>query len=72
MMNGILGYYRDTRYGGEKFNDFVDRVGVAPFEELAAPYREVGALNKENLETYMDWGHKTLYRLERGEGECAV
>lgn len=72
LMNGILGYYRDARYGGEKFNDFVDRVGVAPFEELAAPYREVGALNKENLETYMDWGHKILYKLERGEGECAV
>ena len=54
------------------FNDFVDRVGTAPFEELAGQFREVGALNKENLDTYIDWGKTILYKLERGEGECAV
>ncbi len=72
FMDDILAHYKENRNDGESFNDFVDRVGVAPFEELASQYREVGALNKENLDTYVDWGKAILYKLERGEGECAV
>lgn len=72
FMTGILSYYQDQRDDGETFNDFVDRVGTAPFEALADQYKEVGALNKENLDTYIDWGKTILYKLERGEGECAV
>lgn len=72
FMNGIIDYYQDNRSSGEKFNSFVDRVGVGPFEELAGGYRDVGLLNKQNLDTYMDWGKTILYKVERGEGECAV
>ena len=72
FMDGILSHYQANRTDGETFNDFVDRVGTTPFEELAGQYREVGALNKENLDTYIDWGKTILYKLERGEGECAV
>jgi len=72
MITGVLSYYQSERSDGEKFNDFVDRVGVAPFEELLGKFREVGKLNKENLDSYMDWGKTILYKLERGEGECAV
>jgi sulfite reductase beta subunit-like hemoprotein len=72
LMTAILTYYRDDRTDGEKFNDFVDRVGTAPFEEMAGKFREVGKLNKENIGAYMDWGQTILYKLERGEGECAV
>ncbi len=72
FMDDILAHYKSERSDGESFNDFVDRVGTEPFEQLAAQYREVGALNKENLDTYVDWGKTILYKLERGEGECAV
>ena len=72
FVNDVLNHYTTNRQDGEGFNDFVDRVGVTPFEELAVPYREVGSLTKENLDTYMDWGKTILYKLERGEGECAV
>ncbi len=72
FMTDILTYYQDGRSDGERFNDFVDRVGTAPFEELAGRYREVGALNKANLGTYMDWGKTVIFKLERGEGECAI
>ncbi len=72
MMNALLAHYRDNRNGGETFNDYVDRVGVEPFEELLSQYKEVGKLNKETLATYMDWGKTILYKVERGEGECAV
>ena len=72
FMNEIISYYQNQRSEGEPFNDFVDRVGTEPFENLAAQFRDVGSLNKENLDTYMDWGKTILYKLERGEGECAV
>ena len=72
FMTDILTYYQGDRTDGERFNDFVDRVGTAPFEEMAGRYREVGALNKANLGTYMDWGKQVIFKLERGEGECAI
>ena len=72
FMNEIISFYQDNRSKEEPFNDFVDRVGTDPFEKLADQFRDVGSLNKENLDTYMDWGKTILYKLERGEGECAV
>jgi sulfite reductase beta subunit-like hemoprotein len=71
-VKALLDYYKANRKQGEKFNQFVDRVGVAPFETLFAEFAEVGALNRENISGYMDWGKTVLYKLERGEGECAV
>jgi sulfite reductase beta subunit-like hemoprotein len=72
LVNAVLAHYQAERTDGETFNDFVDRVGTAPFEEIAGEFRDVGKLNKETLNTYMDWGKTVLYKLERGEGECAV
>ncbi len=72
FMNDILDLYKNDRNNNETFNDYVDRVGVEPFEQLAGKYREVGLLNKENLNSYIDWGKNIIYKLERGEGECAV
>ena len=72
MLKNVLGYYRTERQDGEEFNAFVDRVGVQPFEEIAAKFAEVGQLNKDTIDTYMDWDRTTIYKLERGEGECAV
>ncbi len=72
-LKGILDHYRQNRNDGEKFNDFVDRVGVAPFEEIFGQFKEeIGPLDRDHINTYMDWGKTVLYKLERGEGECAV
>ncbi|MEX0761167.1 MAG: nitrite/sulfite reductase [Dehalococcoidia bacterium] len=72
-LKALLGYYRENRNEGEVFNDFVDRVGTAPFEELFGKFKEeVGPLDRDHINTYMDWGKTVLYKLERGEGECAV
>jgi len=71
-VNAVLAHYQAERSEGESFNDFVDRIGTAPFEEIAGKFRDVGKLNKANLDTYMDWDRTILYKLERGEGECAV
>lgn len=69
----ILDLYKADRGEGERFNDFFDRVGKEPFEELLGQYKQkIGPLNRENIETYMDWERTVLYKVERGEGECAV
>ncbi|MDE2765808.1 MAG: nitrite/sulfite reductase, partial [Chloroflexota bacterium] len=68
----LLDYYQDQRTPGEEFNDFVQRTGTDAFEAILAEFREVGPLGKDTLDFYMDWGKTVLYKLERGEGECAV
>lgn len=68
----ILDFYQGQRQNGESFNQFVDRMGTEPFEAIAEEYKDPGLLNRENIGTYLDWGKTVLYKLERGEGECAV
>ena len=68
----VLDFYQEQRTGGEEFNDFVARMGNPAFEAIFSEFREVGPLNKGTLDFYMDWGKTVLYKLERGEGECAV
>ncbi|MFQ5859938.1 MAG: nitrite/sulfite reductase [Dehalococcoidia bacterium] len=71
-VKSILSFYQENRQEGEPFNQFVDRVGVKAFEGVLSPFREVAPLNRDTLDLYMDWGKSVLYKLERGEGECAV
>jgi sulfite reductase beta subunit-like hemoprotein len=72
VIRAVLDYYQGNRSGGETFNTFVDRVGVGPFEAIMAERQDLGPLNRENIDTYMDWNKTALYKVERGEGECAV
>ena len=72
LVRDIIYFYQEQREQDEPFNRFVDRVGTGPFEEMAGKYRDPGPLNRENLDTYLDWSKTTIYKLERGEGECAV
>lgn len=69
----IIDHYKSQRELGESFNEFMDRVGSQPFEDMFGVWKkEIGPLDREHIETYMDWGKTALYKLERGEGECAV
>ncbi|MBM3944430.1 MAG: nitrite/sulfite reductase [SAR202 cluster bacterium] len=68
----VVAYYTANRNEGEEFKDFAVRVGTEPFEELLAEFKDIGDLNKQTIQTYMDWDKTVLYKLERGEGECAV
>ncbi len=72
LVRNIVEFYQEKRHDGEKFNDFVDRLGKGPFEELAGQHAGVGPLNKDTLDTYMDWGKTILFKVERGEGECSL
>lgn len=68
----VLKYYTAERQESEGFNQFVDRVGPKAFEPLLADLKEVGPLDRNTITTYMDWDKTIPYRVERGEGECAI
>ncbi len=68
----LLAMYERYRNPGEVFNDYFDRVGAKPFEEAIRDLTLPGEFDDENQSMFIDWGKLDLYRLERGEGECAV
>lgn len=70
-VRAFLAVYKDRRQPDEPFPAFVDRVGREPFEEVAAPLSAVPSFDQAP-EFYRDWDQAMLYRVERGEGECAV
>jgi sulfite reductase beta subunit-like hemoprotein len=64
--------YEEKRNDGEDFNAFVDRTGTEQFEELIADLKLPVEFNAENLLHFIDWSRSEPYKVERGEGECAV
>ncbi len=68
----VLSHYRAERQEGERFAAFVDRVGRAPFESIIAQFDELPAFNPQAPGFYQDWDRTALYKVERGEGECAM
>ena len=71
-LKGLLDRYQAEREEGERFNGWVGRMGAGYFEEYLQDFRDVGPLDREHIENYMDWDKTIVYKLERGEGECAV
>ena len=69
----VLDFYtRERESGDERFLDFVDRVGPEAFSPLLADLQQVGPLGKDTIQLYMDWTKTIPFKVERGEGECAV
>jgi sulfite reductase beta subunit-like hemoprotein len=64
--------YEASRNDGETFNEFVDRVGTPHFEELASELTMPVEFSLSNLDQFIDWSRSDPYKVERGEGECAV
>jgi sulfite reductase beta subunit-like hemoprotein len=64
--------YEEERTDGEEFNDFVERVGTDPFEKQVKDLAMPVEFSLENLDHFMDWSRSEPYKVERGEGECAV
>lgn len=65
-------FYESDRQDGEQFSDFADRVGPEPFEDLAKDLTLAVDFSEDTKELFVDWQRTGLYKLERGEGECAV
>jgi sulfite reductase beta subunit-like hemoprotein len=64
--------YQEERSDGEEFNAFVERVGTAAFEERVKDLAMPVEFGLENLNHFIDWSRSDPYKVERGEGECAV
>jgi sulfite reductase beta subunit-like hemoprotein len=65
-------FYEDERTEGEVFNAFVARVGAKRFAELVKDLSMPVEFSVDNLMQFVDWERKEPYKVERGEGECAV
>ena len=72
VLKHVVNYYKDNRNDGEKFNQFLDRVGLEELTEVAEKAQLAVANAAPGADMYVDWERTNLYKLERGEGECAV
>lgn len=68
----FIRHYQAHRNESEGFNDFVDRVGLSEFEKLIKDLSVPVKYDDEHKHEFIDWNRTGLYRLERGEGECAA
>ncbi|MGI9020369.1 MAG: nitrite/sulfite reductase, partial [Solirubrobacterales bacterium] len=67
-----LRLYGDEREEGEEFNAFVERVGTETFEAEVKDLTMPVEFSLETLDQFVDWSRSDPYKVERGEGECAV
>jgi sulfite reductase beta subunit-like hemoprotein len=67
-----LRHYEVTRSDGEEFNEFVDRVGTAQFEEIVKDLALPPDFSLETMNQFIDWNRAEPFEVIRGEGECAV
>jgi len=67
-----LRLYEAERKDGEPFNDFVERLGIKRFEEEVAALAMPADFSLETLDQFIDWNRAEPYKVERGEGECAI
>ncbi|CAI8043049.1 Sulfite reductase [ferredoxin] 2 [Geodia barretti] len=73
VLKEIVTFYMDNRDNEtERFNDFLERVGIEEVTSVAARAQEIGHEAEGGGEMYFDWERTNQYVLERGEGECAV
>ncbi len=67
-----LRFYESDRNDGEYFTAFVERIGTEKFEELVKDLSMPAEFSLENMLQFVDWSRSEPYKVERGEGECAV
>ena len=67
-----LRLYEAEREGDEAFNAFVERVGTERFEAEVKELTLPAEFSLETMNQFIDWNRSEPYKVERGEGECAV
>ncbi len=67
-----LRLYEAGREAEETFNSFVDRVGTDDFEAEVKDLSMPIEFSLSTLDHFVDWSRSEPYKVERGEGECAV
>jgi sulfite reductase beta subunit-like hemoprotein len=64
--------YESGREEGEEFNAFAERTGAASFEEIVKDLTMPIEFSLETMQQFIDWNRSSPYKVERGEGECAI
>jgi sulfite reductase beta subunit-like hemoprotein len=68
----IRHYEAERASDSETFNEFVERVGTGEFEGLIKDLSLPVEFNLETMSQFIDWNRSEPYKVERGEGECAI
>jgi sulfite reductase beta subunit-like hemoprotein len=64
--------YEAEREEGEEFNAFAERRGAEVFEETVKDLTMPADFSLETMQQFIDWNRSSPYKVERGEGECAI
>ncbi len=64
--------YESERADGEEFNAFAERTGAGSFEEIVKDLTMPIEFSLETMQQFIDWNRSSPYKVERGEGECAI
>jgi sulfite reductase beta subunit-like hemoprotein len=64
--------YEADRNEGEEFNAFAERAGAEPFEAAVKELTLPAEFSLETMQQFIDWNRSSPYKVERGEGECAI
>jgi sulfite reductase beta subunit-like hemoprotein len=64
--------YESDRDEGEEFNAFAERAGAEPFEAAIKDLTLPAEFSLETMQQFIDWNRSSPYKVERGEGECAI
>jgi sulfite reductase beta subunit-like hemoprotein len=65
--------YEAERSGeSEEFNVYAERIGAARFEEEVKDLTLPAEFSLETMQQFIDWNRSSPYKVERGEGECAI
>ncbi len=66
----LLDLYQAERLAGEKFEGFVERIGLPRIREAVKDLTDLPP-QVQAPDAYLDWGGTERFRVETGEGECA-
>ncbi len=64
--------YEAERAEGEEFNAFAERIGGGRFEAEVKDLTLPADFSLETMQQFIDWNRSGPYKVERGEGECAI
>jgi sulfite reductase beta subunit-like hemoprotein len=64
--------YEAERAEGEEFNGFAERIGAERFEAEVKELTLPAEFSLETMQQFIDWSRSSPYKVERGEGECAI
>jgi sulfite reductase (ferredoxin) len=65
-------YEAERADADEGFNAFAERVGAVRFEEEVKELTLPAEFSLETMQQFIDWNRSSPYKVERGEGECAI